>query len=245
MRYAENEARKHIEPLWREMKKNAFNANLELKKPVAWPAKPNDSSDEAGATLFVSRLKKYYDKSKASVKVHIIGHSAGSIFAAFLAPRLSANNIVVDNVDFYAPAIRVDQFDKHLYPLMQSKGIKNLRIFELSDVLEQKDKCMVNGVGYDKSILYLVSRALEPHQEDDNPDVPILGMNIFRSRPFEPGRKQTLGGVLDSIKCSLIESPKDKDKTTAEDHGDFSRDPITLASTAKLILKSNNVVPPK
>lgn len=144
--------------LWGEMKENARLAS--------------DHPHNLGAIQLVAQYvelakKKLANQEKVGWELHIVGHSAGSIFAAHAMPLLSNLGIPLKSVQFMAPAIRTDTFKQLLLPGLESGSTPLPTLYVLSDKLE-RDDC----VGpYAKSLLYLVSNAFEGTR-----GVPILGM---------------------------------------------------------------------
>ncbi|MDP2028782.1 MAG: C1 family peptidase [Thiobacillus sp.] len=144
--------------LWGEMKENAQQAS--------------DHPHNIGAIQLVAQYvelakKKLASSDKTGWELHIVGHSAGSIFAAHAMPLLSGLGIPLKSVQFMAPAIRTDTFKQLLLPGLEAGQIPLPSLYMLSDKLERDD-----SVGpYGKSLLYLVSNAFEGMRE-----VPILGM---------------------------------------------------------------------
>ncbi len=147
--------------LWGEMKENAQLAS--------------DHSNQQGAIQLVAQYvelakQKLASHDKVGWELHIVGHSAGSIFAAYAMNLLSSLGIPLKSVQFMAPAIRTDTFKKLLLPGLESGNTPLPSLYVLSDKLERDD-----SVGpYGKSLLYLVSNAFEGTR-----GVPILGMKAF------------------------------------------------------------------
>lgn len=144
--------------LWGEMKENAQLAS--------------DHPHNIGAIQLVAShvelaKKKLASSDKTGWELHIVGHSAGSIFAAHAMPLLSGLGIPLKSVQFMAPAIRIDTFKQLLLPGLEAGHTPLPSLYVMSDKLERDD-----SVGpYGKSLLYLVSNAFEGTR-----DVPILGM---------------------------------------------------------------------
>jgi hypothetical protein len=144
--------------MWGEMKENAQLASAHPKS--------------LGAIQLIAHYvelvkKKLASQDKTGWELHIVGHSAGSIFAAHAMQLLSGLGIPLKSVQFMAPAIRIDVFKQLLLPGLEAGHIPLPSLYVLSDKLERGD-----SVGpYGKSLLYLVSNAFEGRRE-----VPILGM---------------------------------------------------------------------
>jgi hypothetical protein len=106
---------------------------------------------------------------------------------------------------------------------------------------ELDDVCAGFGIrAYQKSLLYLVSRALERSTEGG--EVPLLGMEKFLST--EVGRGETLHAAVAAAGGELIFSPSDsppESRTDAASHGAFDDDTETMTSVAMRILQSERV----
>src|SRR3546814_18873664 len=84
-----------------------------------------------------------------------------------LAPRALKSGFDVRTISLLAPAVRIDTFDKELGAAVASRGIR-LLIANLTDAGERADS---SCSPYGHSLLYLVSRSFEDHEE-----TPLLGM---------------------------------------------------------------------
>jgi hypothetical protein len=103
-----------------------------------------------------------------------------------------------------------------------------MNLFVLSDKAEQDDSC---ADVYHKSLLYLVSNALErtPHIPFRQDGEPLLGLEV------------DLNDVKASLPPSLevVVAPNrqdDRDGSQAKHHGDFDDDPTTVKATLMRIL---------
>ncbi len=147
-------------PLWLQMKQNALAA-----------------SDEYGGIRFLASRLAELAKDEAGLEVHLVGHSAGAIMIAPLLDLLRERKVKVGSLALYAPACTVDlanrYYAKHLGTTIPAGKVA---IEILSDARE-KDDC----VGpYGKSLLYLVSRALENVHK-----TPILGLEAVFDPAFD------------------------------------------------------------
>ena len=198
-------------PIWSKMKSNA--AAL--------------THDASGALrhLFEPLATSAYLKPDGSTRLHLLGHSAGSIVHSELAAWLVGRGYEIERMTFMAPAVRVDRFEQLVLPHLGHE-IKHFDQYLLTDQAERADPTVPI---YGKSLLYLVSRALEGGGE-----VPILGMDIhlpreLRAAPpeshvrlfFAPGKEseaRTHGGF-------------DDDATTQKS---ILGEPLSLAARRKL-----------
>lgn len=231
-RFVENFARSHCRWMWDEMKENARRASEPL---TAGPA-----TKLPGASLTVDRLAKYRQEVKAQggkLAVHLVGHSAGAIFHAGLLGRLAQAGIPVESLSLLAPAIRMDEFEQDIFPHL-GKGVSKCNLFVLSDQRELDDTVGTSSLRiYQKSLLYLVSRALERLPEGERFEVPLLGMKRF----LDDKLRQRLGNVGGDLVTAPAEEPPDG--CNAQTHGAFDDDSPTMTSVVLRILGRKKVAP--
>ena len=241
-RLVERFARTNLRWMWNEMKENARAASAPIpdRSAVAWP--PATSAATAammampGASLTVLRLRDYLDQhGPDNVAVHMVGHSAGAIFHAGLLRALAEAEILVASLALLAPAIRVDEFARDVLPHLGSGGlVRSSAIFDLSDKRERDDVCGAGGIDvYHKSLLYLVSRALEGAAPGG--EVPLLGMQKSLERPIGGGGGRTLLQAIGERGGASIISraiTPDDSRSDATSHGGFAGDRMTMTSVA-------------
>lgn len=154
-------ARPLVRPIWSEMKENAERAGLAGR----------------GGDLLADALRKLADTWGGQLEIHLAGHSAGSIILGTLLGLLEQRGLLgrIAGTHLFAPACSVAFANRHYaaFPEIMAR----LHVHVLSDRLERDDN--VAGI-YRKSLLYLVSNALET-----DPRTPILGLDRI-NRP-EPG----------------------------------------------------------
>jgi hypothetical protein len=236
----ERVARTSFRWMWDEMKENARAASAPIANPgaIAWPptssAALDAMADMPGASLTVSRLRAYSQRHAGEVAVHLVGHSAGSIFHAALLQRLVEAGMRVASAAMLAPAIRADEFARDILPHLGAGGrVDRFSTFALSDRRELDDACGAGRINiYQKSLLYLVSRALERAQHGEAGEVALLGMERFFDRAL-PGTGTTLRQAITGRGGMAIFSrsaaPPDC-RTDAMSHGGFAGDPQTMTS---------------
>ena len=197
--------------MWREMKAGA-----------RLPFKSANAGSEA-LNAFIEEIKQ----SGQPKKIHLVGHSTGMILLAHLLQRLSvlAPHLAVSSVSLMAPAGTLDLFSSHMQPLLKSKHpafrISEMAIYNLKDDLEQDDEVTK---AYNKSLLYLVSRAFEE-------DLParILGMEIY-SKLIERRNISRLNVHYSEGEVSNARI------TTSETHGGFDNDVLTMNHVLRRVL---------
>ena len=199
-------------PVWNQMKQNAESA----------------SRDRKGAARYMARKIAAYAE-KNPLELHLVGHSAGSIFHGHLVPQLIKQGLKIKTLTLFAPACTMPLFEENLLVYL-GKGIDRLSIFNLTDATEQDDSV---GPVYHKSLLYLVSEAFE-----DNKAMPLAGMqkcwtdkSAARRKLGKPVFESERGVVYSSGGASRMRL-----STNSTTHGGFDNDEATLNSMLRIIL---------
>ena len=143
-------------PLWSEMKENAELA----------------FAPRRGGELLLDALSALAQTWGEKFELHLVAHSAGSIVLGHLLTALRARagrdcglSTRLESVHLYAPACSVAFANRHY--AVDNTVMDRLHLSVLSDEVERDDT-----VGpYRKSLLYLVSNALETDRR-----IPILGL---------------------------------------------------------------------
>lgn len=234
-------ARILFEGLWKEMKNKALNSFAEgTDRTIDLSVSPVDLSDTAGVA-FVSRLKEAVAR-EPSIKVHLMGHSAGSNFCAALLERLNQQHITVESVTLVAPSITLKNFERYYLTAMRQKKLKHLYLFDLSEQREERDCCTPSNFSlpiYHKSLLYLVSRALESQKVNGHTvdEVPLLGMAKFLKTTESPTKPSVKEIILSDAGAVFLTPPDGQSAMcNSNSHGGFPWDEAMLHTTAKLIL---------
>lgn len=160
--------RKAAKPIWSEMKENAELAQAPSR------------GGELLAKAVIDLINLWGDE----LEVHLVGHSAGSIWLGHLISRLQSSSMAggkraldwVPGVHLYAPACTVAFANAHY---AASGILPRTHIALLSDKLELDDN---TAYVYRKSLLYLVSNALEADRR-----TPILGLH----KVFDPTQTES------------------------------------------------------
>lgn len=195
--------------LWDEMKENAGLA----------------TQDKLGsANLATDHLIKMYKAGEID-EIHLVGHSAGSIFHAPVVEKFARAKVPIKSVSLWAPACTIALFNQAYLPALKKGLIEKFDLYTLDDPTERDDDCA--GI-YHKSLLYLVSNAFEetPRIPGIKDGVPILGMEKYV--------KASLGSLFDGKNKQWFIAPGAASK--ARHHGDFDNDKATLLSTLHRIL---------
>ncbi|MBC7818545.1 MAG: C1 family peptidase [Planctomycetaceae bacterium] len=210
-----------VKPVWSQMKQNA------------------DVGSHAGGGLaqFANALVKLRAELKP-LEVHCVGHSAGSIILGQLLTLLGKKDFKVDSVELYAAACTVEFANRHYAGAVENGTLakKSLYCHTMSDRREQED-----SIGpYGKSLLYLVSRALE-----DVHKMPLLGMegawrdlssrsDLWNSASaIQKQLGQWRDFVSKEISLTIHDEPFVTDGVTARPiaHGTFDNDVAVIANT--------------
>ena len=212
---------------WDEMKENALCATTTAK---------------GGARCLADQIVALA-ASDSRLEIHLVGHSAGSIFLAPLLSYLLAKGIQPSTCSLWAPACTVSLFQEHYLPAIKANKLGDLALFTLTDQAEQDDDC---ARIYNKSLLYLVSNAFEksvripllrPKGEA------ILGMEKFieadasLAQLFNPATPAAVGApALSWIRSPNAEPVGSLHGARAASHGAFDDDPAVVAATIGRIL---------
>lgn len=228
---------------WDEMKENALLAT---------------NSPDGGARIAVQHIAALAKELKGDFEVHVVGHSAGSIFHAPLLQLLTTQGKIpagrlkdqdgfglkVKSCTLWAPACTIDLFRETYLPSIQNNSIERFALFALTDQAEKDDHC---GKIYNKSLLYLVSNAFEEKQRIPlfRDGVPILGMEKF-IRKDKDLSKLFKSGKADLVLAPNSAQPGSPDHSTCQTHGGFDDDKATVTATLARILNrataSNEIV---
>ncbi|MFA5914209.1 MAG: C1 family peptidase [Burkholderiales bacterium] len=188
--------------IWGEMKQNGEAISA--------------AAESGGIKLYDACTKSPFFADPAKVRLHLIGHSAGSIVHSYVVKRLCGLGWKFDSVNFMAPAVRVDVFRDCIAPALKSGKVQRLNQFHLSDDIEQKDPTCKAILGYGRSLLYLVSQSFEGGVQ-----TPILGMQKY------------FGAIAGLPGVHAWTAPGAQSKSTT--HGGFDDDATTMASVIALI----------
>jgi len=197
--------------LWREMK---AGARLPFEE---------DNAGTQALSAFITAMRT----STHPKQIHVIGHSTGMILLCYLLRRFGtlAPEIRINSASLMAPAGTVELFAEFMQPLLKAPTgqyrISKMSIYNLIDRLEQDDEVTK---AYNKSLLYLVSRAFEEVIPEK-----ILGMQIY-SKTVE---RRNLARL--SIHYSKGDIPGRK-STASETHGGFDNDPFTMNHILRQVL---------
>lgn len=190
--------------LWGEMKQNADAIS------AFHPDKPIEQ--QAGGLQLWHHFKHHADNK--DVRMHFVGHSAGSIVAACMIDRLvRLEGLQLSSASFMAPALRLDSFEKMVLPHLQSGAVARFQQFHLTEQAEEDDPTCGP---YKRSLLHLVSESFE-----GGSTVKILGMKKY----FD--QLKNLPNTVAHV------SPGPTSMSTT--HGGFDNDALTKAQVLRFI----------
>lgn len=228
--FEEASTRLGIKAIWTQMKQNADAA----------------AASGGGIEILAQHLEELA-RAVAGLEIHLVGHSAGSIILGHLVRLLYKAGRRVQTVTLFAPACTLRFALDHYRGDAPSRPIlppDRLHCEIMNDERERAD-----SVGlYGKSLLYLVSRALE-----DVHKMPLLGMEV--AWPTKSGFALSDNVWAKSKQSDLEEwgrycgsklSPSTSDKsreqvstgsgTTRLAHGSFDNDVVVISRTLERIL---------
>jgi hypothetical protein len=224
-----------VRAVWTQMKQNAHAAANEPRATLA---------------LTAEHLQTLIGQA-SELRLHLIGHSAGAILLGHLLDTLRAAALSAQTCSLYAPACTVSFALAHYRPAIEA-GVLGRQAVTL-DILSGERE-LADSVGpYGKSLLYLVSRALE-----DRHKTPILGMDCVWSRkPGDKASTDTLGGAelagevdkwlafWGAARPTLLSTPTVSNGPEAipAAHGCFDNDRDTITRTLTRILGRAPKVP--
>jgi hypothetical protein len=191
---------------------------MEMQTDAALAFEPGRAGTHALETL-AKRLAAL--PASRRPKLHLVGHSAGSIWHAHLLERWTKlAGPAFENLILFAPACTHELFGRAIRPALQSRRVEKLHHFLLDDRSEVDDDV---AKIYRKSLLYLVSNAYQTR----NAIAPIMGMEKFL--PALP-----TAGLEGRIATWL--SPRDPARSAARSHGGFDQDPATMNTMLSTVL---------
>ncbi|AOF91744.1 C1 family peptidase [Sinorhizobium sp. RAC02] len=219
---------------WRNMKGDAEAAFFDRGTNSTL----SDEEEYGGGIKGLRPLLKALDTAENRPRLHLVGHSAGSIVLGRLLSafdKFGLKNTEIASVHLMAPACTVKFFEDHYQPLLSGKGKATLsgkiHLYMMTDKLEQDDIVGLDTVllpAYSRSLLYLVSRAYE-----EKPGTPLAGMEIF-----QPDIPKSSKMTVD------LSSGASGAKTQSTSHGGFDNDAATLATIMERILGAKPKKPP-
>lgn len=233
----EKATRKLGNKVWREMIRDAEVAFQkptpkqlqELNEQEGLPIKVRELSESFAGWQCLKWIQEEILANGSVTEVHLVGHSAGSIWQGHLlkawqeVPKVYRSSAVpIENLFLFAPACTHDLFHELIKPAVRNRTVKLLSHYLLDDGRERADS---NFLVYRKSLLYLVSRSFQCRRCKE--PVPILGM-----------QKHLNGVNLNGIKKFYRQymTTEDTNWTDSPTHGGFDNDERTMNTMLRTIL---------
>ena len=145
-----------IKAIWSQMKQNAAAASTR-------------GDDDRGVFLTTLALAELKEKLP-DLEIHLVGHSAGSILLGHMLDDYPRNQLKAASCTLYAPACSIDFAVRHYQKAVEGSKVLARGDLHLDILDDQREKDDTVGP-YRKSLLYLVSRALEDFHK-----TPLLGL---------------------------------------------------------------------
>lgn len=217
-RVIEHAARPLGEKVWGQMKIGAAHA----------------TASDGGARYVAERLARFTRENPGAIKLHAVGHSAGSIFhSQFLPCFLDAGGQEVSTLSLLAPAVNTADFTERLLPRIGAgHGIGHLDLFAMTRDAEEADNVL--GI-YQRSLLCLVRASLER-----DPNTPLLGLQ--ESVEADPAIGKLLAGEDGTAVWAPTRGAGPEASSYATSHSAFDDDPATLGSVLRRITGSTKII---
>lgn len=208
----EDVVRKPVTPIWEEMKRDA-----------CLPFVVDDERERDGSAVIRTFAEALHG---TGIQIHLAGHSTGAVLLGHLLGALDAlgNPDLIKSCSLMAPACNLDFFDEHyaarLTKPKRGSSLARLPVLDIYNMTEKLERDDNVAAVYRKSLLHLVSRALERRM-----DKPILGMQKYS------GKIPPIAGM------NIHYSDGKKGKITrSTSHGGFDNDHWTMNSILRRIL---------
>ncbi len=155
-----------VKSMWSEMKENAIYAS-----DRAVPGFVQNKAGKAGAMVILAAALKKLSAEFPVLELHLAAHSAGSILLGEWLKEVAKREMKVSTVSLFAPACTIEFANKTYLKAMQN-GVFALDQLTIHNMDDEREKADNTGKVYRKSLLYLVSRALENVHK-----MPLLGLS--------------------------------------------------------------------
>lgn len=257
-----------VEELVRGFKVAGSGMN-EWGKALEWNRMKQDTADAFGpnpdihaGTALLVRLQAALAGGLKLDRVTLVGHSTGAIYIAHWLEHCGQYlpETIKHDVIYLAPAITHDMFA--LVVQNSASRMGKFRMFAMRDALERDDQVWGQDEDlpgghdwrrhiYPSSLLYLVSGILESRlnasgEWEDEPDMPILGMERFlaETNTYSETDFPSVKVVRDWLHAEsgrvvwskTIGNPRGMNSESI-DHGAFDDDPATLESLREIVAR--------
>lgn len=190
---------------------------------------------DGGARYVAKKLAEFCrahpPAGSSRIVLHAVGHSAGSIFHShFLPAAFEEGTPDLSCLYLLAPAVRTDTFKEKLARHVGNE-IDRVALFTMKRDYEEADSV---GPIYRKSLLYLVSRALEAESVS-----PILGLETSLRGDPELVRLFGLDGQparFADVIWSVTSASSGQQASTSKTHGGFDNNGPTMNAVLRRVL---------
>jgi hypothetical protein len=223
-----------VKVLWDQMKDNATKATINPK----------------GGARLVAGLLGQLMASVPGLELNLVGHSAGGIFHAPLTQLVTSAadkpintgplkgetglGLKLKTIQLWAPGSTLALCKQTYWPAIQAGAVQQFALYTLSDKTERDDVC---ANLYRKSVLYLVSNALEnpPRKPGVTTPEPLLGLT--RDAADDADMQAILAQPNTEWIVATESNPAEPDaKSAARNHSHFDDEPITIRTTIDKML---------
>jgi len=215
-----------LRSIWGEMKENAQLAS--------------EHREQRGAMQLLANYIKAAGKAGGKRvgndwELHVVAHSAGSIFYAHMLQHILNLQLPLKSVQFLAPAVELALFRDKVFSAASQGQCPLPILYLLSDDAERADT--VGGqLVYGKSLLYLVANACEKKR-----GTPILGMHtcLDSDKAMQSAyQNDAADGLPRLIIASANKEAEGKEQASSQSssHGGFDNDAATMNSVLYRIL---------
>ncbi len=211
-----------LRAIWGEMKENARLAS--------------EQRDNQGAMQLLAQFIRDAGQSgKKGWELHVVAHSAGSIFFAWMLQHIVKLQLPLASVQLLAPAVETEVFKTRILNEALAGNCPLPVLYLLSDAAE-RDDTVGNQLAYGKSLLYLVSMACEKKRETS-----ILGMQACLQRDpdlVQAYQEPDASGLPRLVISGGAPEPAGEEKASSQSrsHGGFDNDAPTMNSVLYRIL---------
>jgi len=173
----------------------------------------------AAGSRTLSHLKVALDNVPAArrPKLHIAGHSAGSLWIGRLLNRwYKLGGEPIETLQLFAPACPMEFYRENIKVHLAQSKVRALFHYQLDEDAEQDDDV---ALIYRKSLLYLVSRAYQSKSET----VPIMGMEKYWDNESH-------------ARITTYNTHEHSAITSSDSHGGFDNNKSTMDHLLEVIL---------
>ena len=217
-----------LRAIWGEMKENARLAS--------------QHHEQRGAMQLLANDIRRAGKKTANWELHVVAHSAGSIFFVWMLQHIIDLKLPLKSIQFLAPAVDLELFRKTVWAAANDGRCPLPIIYRLCATAERDDT--VGGqLVYGKSLLYLVSNACEKKR-----GTAILGMQTCLDQDAAMRAAYQLAAADGLPRLITAGGPREVEgleraSSQSVSHGGFDNDPATMNSVLHRILGSTPTRP--